>query len=134
VREVGKNRGKQVDIFNKNVGNPLGSDWCGAFVAYCLDAVNSEFKVRSGLARHYYTKAEKTYSAGEVLRGKRQVEFGDMVIWARGKTIFGHVAFALNWEGKRGTTIEGNTDKGVAVKNRVIYPYSYFRIIGFAEV
>src|SRR5574344_2105167 len=41
IREVpeGSNRGKMIDIYNRHVGNSLGSPYCAAFVAYNLDSV-----------------------------------------------------------------------------------------------
>ena len=37
IREVGINRGKEIDKFNTAVKVPLGSFWCGSYVAYDLN-------------------------------------------------------------------------------------------------
>ena len=37
IREIGINRGKEVDMFNTAVKVPLGSFWCGSYVAYDLN-------------------------------------------------------------------------------------------------
>lgn len=145
VTEQGYNRSPDIDKWNRYVGNPLGASYCGAFVGYSTQQCFAP-GVRSGLARNYYTKAKNTitFSAGEVLRGKQKVLKGDLVIWARGSTIYGHVGIALyDWQGSSGWTIEANTSPnkgsqydgdGVFKKYRTIQPYSYFRIIGFTRV
>jgi hypothetical protein len=55
--------------------------------------------------------------------------------------MFGHVGFVVEWRGKSGTTVEGNTSSGlkgsqndgdgVYMRKRTINPYSYFRITDF---
>ena len=145
VREIKYNRSPEIDKWNKFVGNPLGASYCGALAGYSIQKCTAP-KVKSGLAQHYYRKAPDSlrFSAGDVLRGKYKVKAGDLIIWARGSTIYGHIAIALyDWEGISGWTIEGNTSSGrgsqydgdgVFIRWRTIYPYSYFRIIGFVRV
>ncbi len=145
VREAKYNRSVEIDTWNRYVGNPLGASYCGAFVGYSIQKCTAP-KVRSGLARNYYYKAHDSlrYSAGEVLRGKKQVKAGDLIIWSRGSTIYGHVGIALyDWNGRSGWTIEGNTSSGrgsqydgdgVFIRWRTIQPNAYFRIIGFVRV
>ena len=145
VREVRPNRSPQIDVFNRAVGNRLGSPYCGAFAGYCLLKGGAKHpKVLSGLARHYLTKATIRYTAGDVLSGRMKVHKGDLVIWQRGNGIYGHVGFAYSdWEKDEGLTIEGNTlpmfkemgkQEGVFVRLRKIEPYNHFRIVGFARV
>lgn len=144
VREIGNNRGKEVDYFNRSVGNALGSQWCGAFFYTCTKNCK-EPGVKSGLARNYYTKAKYSISAGEVLRKQIQIPAGWGVIWSQGGTIFGHVGLTESiWKQGKGYTIEGNTTSGKSGKQydgggvykryRVIQPYNYFHIIGFCRV
>lgn len=145
VREVKPNRSPQIDYWNKHVGNPLGASYCGAFAGNAIKVCSAP-KVKSGLAQNYYRKAPDSlrFSAGDVLKGKQKVKAGDLVIWARGSTIYGHIAIALyDWDGAQGWTIEGNTSAGagsqydgdgVFIRYRKIQPYSYFRIIGFVRV
>lgn len=123
----------------------MGASYCGAFTGWCIQDCKAP-KVRAGLARHYYTKAKNTitFTAGDVIYKKQKVKKGDLVIWARGATIYGHVGMALfDWNGTEGWTIEGNTSSGtgsqydgdgVFKRYRKIQPYSYFRIIGFTRV
>jgi len=141
VREQRPNRGKEIDAFNREVGNALGSPYCAAFAGYCIRYGGAIYpKEMSGLARHYYSRSVHRYTAGDVMKGKEQVRRGDLVIWQRGSGIYGHVAFAYaDWQGIRGVTIEGNTapykqKEGVWIRVRKIQPYSHFRIIGFARV
>lgn len=145
VRERGYNRSPEIDKWNKYVGNPKGASWCGAFVGWNIQQCKAP-KLRSGLARNYYTKAKNTltFTAGDVIRGKQKVKKGDLVIWARGSTIYGHIGIALcDWQGSKGWTIEGNTSAGAGSQHdgdgvfkryRKIEPYNYFRIIGFTRV
>lgn len=144
----GKNRGQWIDVWNRFVDAPLGSPYCASFVSWILyHSGVSEPQIKSPLARHFYTKAPKVlkYSAGEVLRKKRNVKQGTIIIWQRGETIYGHTGFALeDWKGISGKTIEANTTKGtkgiqhdgdgVYIRRRTIEPYNFFRIIGFTEV
>jgi hypothetical protein len=146
TQEQGSNRGVAIDKFNSSVGNKYGSAYCGAFVGYNLKVNNITTPKGSGLARNYYTKGYKTYTAASVLKGKSIVESGDIVIWARGNTIYGHTGFVLgfNKNTKEIYTIEGNTSSGlkgsqydgdgVFKRTRKINPYSFFRIIGFSKV
>lgn len=106
----------------------------------------SEMDIRSGLARHYWLKSPRHFrhTIGEVLAGRYSPKAGDLVIWARGNTIYGHIGFVLyDWNGDRGWTIEANTSSGkgsqydgdgVYKRLRKIEPFNYFKIIGFVEV
>jgi hypothetical protein len=141
VQEEKRNSGYWVDKFLKSVGLKPGSEWCGAFVGYCLDSAKvKSLKVRSGLARRYVQK--NSIKATKVLEGNLSIPSGSLLIWRRGTTIFGHVGIVENWKGKNGTTIEGNTSssnkiklqyagQGVYRKQRTINPYNYFRITDF---
>jgi len=140
VKENGYNDG--VERFLKSVGRKKGDSWCAAFVSYCLTVTNHPFPVRSGLARSFVVK--KSILATKVLQGQKQVETGDLIIWQRGNTIFGHVGFVISQNGKYFTTIEGNTSSGqkgaqadgdgVYIKTRTIQPYNYFRVKWFTKI
>jgi len=143
VREKKPNRSPEIDKWNRNVGNPLGASYCGAF-GYSMMKGCKHPAVRSGLARNYYTKSTYRFTAEDVLRGKAHVKKGDIIIWRRGSTVYGHFAFALkDWKGTSGWTIEGNTSSGrgsqydgdgVFIRWRTIQPYNFFRIMGFVRV
>jgi len=140
TKEVGKNSGFWVDRFLKSVGLKPGAEWCGAFVGFCLDSAKvKSLKVRSGLARRYVTKS--SIKATKVIQSNMKVPQGSLLIWRRGSTIFGHVGIVEQWQGKTGSTVEGNTTSGkkgvqyagngVYARSRAIYPLNYFRITDF---
>ena len=142
TQEVGNNGGPQVTMFLKSVGLRAGNPWCAAFVSYCLSVADIKtMRVRSGLARHFISK-NKTIKATKVLQTNMKIPMGSVVVWRRGTTTFGHVGFVDKWEGKSGTTIEGNTTSGkggkewdgggVWYRKRTINPYNHFRITDFA--
>lgn len=140
TKEVGKNSGYWVDKFLKSVRLKPGAEWCGAFVGFCLDSAKvKSLKIRSGLARKYVTK--NSIKATSVIEKNMIIPKGSLLIWRRGNTIFGHVGIVEKWQGKNGSTIEGNTTSGkkgiqyagngVYARNRSIYPLNYFRITDF---
>ena len=123
---------------NKNVGNPKGASWCAAFVKWCLDLANIKLPQKvTGLARSLRNK--NTFSAMDVLNGKKKVKCGYIIIWQKGKTIYGHTGFAdSDWDGIKGKTVEGNSSdgkkEGVRFQTRMIEPFNYFRIKYFTPV
>lgn len=144
VREKGPNRSPDIDRWNKFVGNALGSSYCGAFAGYCKNQGGGKWKFLSGLAQAYFTHAPKNmrHTALEVIQGKYKPVEGDMIIWGKGNTFYGHIGFVnVDWVGISGFTIEANTSSGesgsqangdgVFIRRRTIYRYQYFRIIGF---
>ncbi len=142
TKESGDNSGYWVTKFLKSVGLRPGNPWCAAFVSYCLDSAKiTTMKTRSGLARHFISK-NKTIKATKVSFDNMKIPIGTVLIWRRGTTTFGHVGFTDQWQGKSGTTIEGNTTSGksgsqwngggVWSRKRTINPYDYFRITDFA--
>lgn len=140
VREVGSNRGPEVEMFLRSVGARPGNSWCAAFGGYCLTAGKAKSPtVRKALARAYVTS--KSIKAREVIEGRYTPPPGTIIIWRKGDTIFGHFAFVEFWQKKSGTTVEGNTGPdggrdgdGVYRKKRTINPYAEFRITDFTEV
>lgn len=140
VKEEKNNSGYWINKFLKTVGLKPGNEWCGAFIAFCLDSAKvKSLKVRSGLARRYIRN--NSIKATKVLEGNMVIPSGSIIVWRRGNTIFGHVGFVEFWKGKNGTTIEGNTSSGkkgsqyagdgVYRRYRTISPFNYFRITDF---
>lgn len=136
----------QVLDFLESVGFSDGKlhSWCAAFIHYVLIEAGVKPPVRSGVARQYITK--KSVKAKHVLKGYEKLDESKLylVIWQRGTTWKGHIAFAESWNGRQGKTIEGNTscnDKGsqhsggsVCRKSRSIVENAYFRITHFTEI
>jgi hypothetical protein len=94
----------------------------------------------SGLARHFATR-NKTIKATKVIAENMTLPPGTIIVWRRGTTPFGHAGIVDKWQGKKGTTVEGNTSSGLGgsqhdgdgvwARTRVINPTSYFRITDF---
>lgn len=138
--EWGTNRGYWVNRFLLSAKSKPGNQWCAAFVAFCLDSARvKSLAVRSALARSYVRP--NSVKATRVIAENMEIPAGSVVVWRRGNTIFGHVGFVVQWKGKSGTTVEGNTSSGVRgsqndgdgvyMRKRTINPYSYFRITDF---
>lgn len=138
VERTGRNDGKEVEMFLKSVGRTKGDAWCSAFVSYCLTVSGVlEPKTRSGLARDYATKTDKrlVIKATDVILKKYKVVKGDLVVWQKGETVFGHIGMTTeDWQGIQGKTIEGNVSNRVRYMNRKIEPANYFRIKWFIKV
>lgn len=134
VREVGKNRGKMVEKFQRSVHLPAGSPWCAAFIKYILDEAKNIFiKIRSGLAQAYVTKY--SVKAKDVAKGYVRIGRNWLAIWRHGDTRRGHIGIVKNWLRNKGIVIEGNTKvgnaEGVFEKARKIISWREFRIVWF---
>lgn len=145
TKEIGKNRGEFIDKFNNFTKVPLGSPYCASFVSYVIDSVGKliplKNKVKSALAMKLRNK--NTYSAKDVLNGKRYPQEGEVIVWQKGKSIFGHAGIVTkDWTKNNGQTIQANTNKsresrdgnGIYVKNAKIQPFNYFRIVAFTPI
>lgn len=129
----GANRSPLIDSMNRYVGSGYGNPYCAAAVSYSI----RPNLPKSGLARNLRTK--QTFTALDVIQGKRKIKAGYILIWQKGATISGHAGLAnKDWNGTKGETIEGNTSAGNSgsqsngdgffKRQRAIYPTSYFRI------
>lgn len=141
VQEIGSNDGPDVAHFLASVGLNPGYAWCAAFVSFCFDAAGDLVlpSVRSARAQDFITR--RSIDAKEVKRGRIKPTFGWLVVFKKGNSRMGHVAFVIWWNGRCGVTIEGNTSSGVYgnqrdgdgiwVRNRCIETASRFRITHF---
>ena len=145
TKEIGKNRGEFIDKLNRFTKVSLGSPYCASFVSYVIDSAGKKIplknKVKSALAMKLRNK--NTYSAKEVLNGKRYPQAGEVIVWQKGKSIFGHAGIVTkDWIKNNGQTIQANTNKstesrdgnGIYVKNANIQPFNYFRIVAFTPI
>jgi hypothetical protein len=134
VRETSENRGVEIDRWNREVGNRVGSSWCAAFSSAMIRPVS---KLQSGSAVKFITR--NSITANEALRGK-PIPPGSLVIWRKGNELRGHVEIVVEWHKDHGTTIGGNTGSnleegdGVYVKQRKIKPFEYQRIVAFTPI
>lgn len=142
TKEVGNNGGYWVERFQKVTKSPKGAQWCASFVNFCLDSAGVKGLpfTGSGLARTFATR-NKTIKAKDVIAQNMTLPPGTIIVWRRGTTPFGHAGIVDTWQGKSGTTVEGNTSSGlkgsqhngdgVWGRKRTINPTSYFRITDF---
>jgi len=142
TKEEGNNGGYWVRRFQQSTKSPKGAQWCASFVNFCLDSAGVKGLpfTGSGLARHFATR-NKTIKATKVIAENMQLPPGTIIVWRRGTTPFGHAGIVDTWQGKKGTTVEGNTSSGkqgsqhdgdgVWARTRTINPTSYFRITDF---
>lgn len=144
TQEKGNNRGYWIDRFNRPYHN-IGGPYCATGVAFWLDSAGAIYPKGSALARNYKKKDSK--SALDVLYNRAKVNVGDIIVWQRGATIYGHAGIAdTGWTNKKGLTVQANTGppkakgsaqwngSGVYIKMAAIEPYNYFRIIAFTPV
>lgn len=137
IIEQGKNRGKEIEEWQRNVNIPIGSPYCAAFVSYILDDCKVSLPtIRSGVATKFITK--NSIKATDVYKGRIKINGDYLVIWKHGDTWRGHIGIKLKWNGRNGYVIEANTkyrgNEGVFIMYRQIKPYSYFRIVNFTRV
>lgn len=143
LKEIDGNNGwndKQFQSYAYRLGWRLGYSWCGYFVGVCLDSAKALLPKPYGLARNYFTKGYKTAYIENA-----NPEAGDILIWKKGTTITGHVAFIYRVIKKYlYETIEGNTssgDKGSQSNGDGVYKrirkynkWSYFKMLGISKV
>jgi hypothetical protein len=136
-----RNRGPEIDTWNRFCGVPVGSNYCSSFISWC----NDQGRVRSPRLRTAWARSwirPNSQSAQDVLLGRYKPKPGDIVVWVRERG--GHVGYVTAWERRSGSTIEANTSSGVRGsqsngngvyrRQRVISPFSAFRIVAFTPV
>ena len=135
VEETGRNDGRQIEQYLASVGlgagNPYcyaGQYWCFAVAAKALSLASSEIPIKkTGLASEAFFAAKKTGKRIKLFLAKY-----DLIVWRKGKTVFGHVERIVS-VGKGGwvITVGFNTSgsvngsqmkgEGVYQKKRNIY-------------
>lgn len=142
VERGGYNRGKDIDEWNRYAGAPVGSSYCASFVSWCLGQARVRSpRIRTAWARNFIQRG-RSVSAQDVLIGKYKPKPGDIVVWIRERG--GHVGYVAAWDRRSGATIEANTSSGVRGsqangdgvyrRQRMIQPFSAFRIVAFTPV
>jgi hypothetical protein len=137
IKELKPNRSIMIDRYNKSVNNRLGSAYCAAGIYYCYETVNPELNplMKTGLARNVYNHAKRNGVKGGLI-GR-----GDMIVWQKGKTIFGHVETVISvlnggWVQTVGfNTSDGNVANGDGVyyrKRHLLNPIQSLLILGYA--
>lgn len=142
IRETGgRNRGPEIDRWNRAAGAPLGSSYCASSVGGWLSEADvARPRLKTAWARNY----EQPYSIkpDRVARGVARVPVGSVVVWKRPGG--GHVGIVTRWRGSTGDTIEANTSSGlkgsqhdgdgIFRRKRTINALSAFRITAFTPV
>lgn len=141
-REIKPNRSAVIDSANSYVGNRLGDPYCCAFVCWTINKSQAKSpKIKTGLSTKF--KSSESFSALDVISGKRYISSGDVLTWQRGSTIFGHTGLSLeNWKSNKGLTIQANTKfraessegDGIFIKSASLSALSYFRIVRITPV
>lgn len=116
VREKGKNRGEQIEKWQRQFGGRPGEPYCAYFVAAMLEESNSQVpKIRSGLAQRY--RNAQSIKANQVAKGYVKVREGWLLIWAKiengRNTGKGHIGICERQIDRHNfQTIEANTRSG----------------------
>ena len=114
IKEVGKNGGEEVTLFQKTVGLNAGDAWCMCFVQTCLAYAELKTKKPSPLVASGACMAVWV-GAGEVQRVKHIPLAGAVAIWQHTSDSGpGPTGIVLNCDGVSFHAIEGNTSKGYA--------------------
>jgi hypothetical protein len=140
--KLGKNRSKEIDMFNKAMGIALGSPWCMSKQQWLIDAVEKKFKVVSRVFRsaHCVTVWNKT---PKDLKSQTPA-VGSLIIWNHKGTSNGHVGLILEILDKNNVLVlEGNTGPGenverngdgVYIKRRSIKGSGSMVVLGFVKI
>lgn len=126
VREVGSNRGAEVEKYQKCVGLSPGSPWCAAFVAWCVMAGLGRSKAPAWCSGSAVTGWQRAVTK---LKGSDSIAFpherhkvkpgwvwvrcstiGDAEQARKGKWTKGHTGFVEQPEVLHFATLEGNTN------------------------
>jgi len=113
ARELGQNRGEEIDLIQKEFGFK-GVQYCVLFTLYCYKKAIEEagFPYKLPHTASSQTLYEEARKAGVVSADFDLMVSGDIVIWRKFKLWQGHAAIALSTPNpidKSFLTIEGNT-------------------------
>lgn len=111
VIEEPDNTGPDVKKYLNAVGLDEGYPYCAAFVAWSLDRGEVAYPtVRSALATNYIT--EHSIPVSLILRTNYSVNVGDILVFRKGNTVYGHTGFIMKEENDFFLTVEANTSPG----------------------
>lgn len=143
IVEKSRNSGPQIDQWLSSVGLRPGNPYCAACISHALKQAGvTSPKIMSGLAMSFRTKG--SFKATDVINGTKTVLPGDLPIWQKGNSIFGHIGVAERRIDRRTiVTIEANTSSGlrgsqrdgngVYRRTRKIEPFNHFGIRYFTR-
>jgi GH24 family phage-related lysozyme (muramidase) len=141
VREQGRNRGREVEMFQRTIGGADGEAWCMSFAQYCIQQAGIATKVDPKVfqSEHCLTVWNKSPQSQRISRP----EAGSLVIWRHGNSNSGHVGIVekVHADGTF-TTIEGNTGSGSGInregdgvyrRKRDMNGAGSMRVVGFLK-
>jgi hypothetical protein len=112
IKEMSQNRGVQVDLFQKTVGNSKGDLWCMAFIQSCIAYVEK----KTGAVSPLYADGTcmTVWDNSPVAQRVKVYPLGGAVaIWQHLKNpAHGHTGMVLDCDGVSFHAIEGNTSAG----------------------
>ncbi len=144
VEKTGNNDGEEIEMFLASVGGKPGMSYCAAFVSYVLNQVQTvKFPKYRGLMARGFARGAIPINKAMLLE---KVSPGDILVWQRGNSIFGHVGFIIevNYDTFTFETVEANTssgDKGsqydgdgIYIRERKYNVTNYFRMTHINKV
>ena len=122
IREISKNKGREVELFQRTVSLSKGDQWCMAFLQTCLAYVENKTKVKSPL-----------YAGGGCIKvwqrspAEQRVKLlplaSAIAIWQHlDDPAHGHTGMVLDCDGVSFHAIEGNTSEGLEDINGKVGP------------
>lgn len=122
VREAtGKNDGKDVEAFLRNVGLGKGYAWCAAFMAQCHDDVGLE-NPRSAYCPVWFRKSNLVYQKNVKTITSFQAKKGQMFgLYIESKGRIGHIGMLTGQTKLSYHTIEGNANGGGSHEGDGVY-------------
>jgi hypothetical protein len=139
ILETGQNRGKEIDVYNQIIGNPLGSPYCqaGQYYCYYIAYLNLKWEIknhpvpRNGLANSTFDYAKKVGKKSKKYYAKEN----DFIIWKEIDSYFGHIE-RINKVGKAGWVetigfnVSQNGKEGVFIcKRNIKFPLTRIKKI-----
>jgi len=112
IKEVSKNNGVEVELFQKTVGLSAGDAWCMAFMQTCLAYVESKTNIKSPL--HAAGGCINVWQKSPVEQRVKLLPLaGAIAIWQHlNDPTHGHTGMVLDCDGVSFHAIEGNTSDG----------------------
>jgi len=145
TESTNRNDGKEVEKYQKVLGLPSGSPYCLAGQYYCFAEAAKQLGLPKTSIPLPATGLSTALFRFAKLNGRRSTEFSinDLIIWQRGRSIYGHTERIVGL-GKKGwvETIGFNTRRYVNKQNRwvegvflwkrnLIHPLGRLNLLGF---
>jgi len=118
VREVGRNRGQRVEMYQASVGLKPGDPWCAAFVGFCFLTAAHELGIACPL--HPSGGALKMWSRSDPTARTPLARPGCVFVINHGGGL-GHCGLVESVEDEYFVSIEGNTNDGGSREGDGVY-------------